>query len=148
MRRMWLGRANEEIVARTSKWGECGSDEQMRRMWLGRANEENVAWKRDCCGWPSSLIQLKYWVIIKLATINLTEKFGIIRFDSSVLFWAQRWTMVDEEQRVCGNIVDILLRSELVPVNSSFWNIQTTSNKTGIVKVKKRIESLAKTQIF
>ena len=56
--------------------------------------------------------------------------------------------MVDEEQRVCGNIVDILLRSELVPVNSSFWNIQTTSNKTGIVKVKKRIESLAKTQIF
>ncbi len=49
--------------------------------------------------------------------------------------------MVDEEQRVCGNIVDILLRSELVPVNSSFWNIQT-SNETGIVKVNKGIEPI------
>jgi len=47
--------------------------------------------------------------------------------------------MVDEEQRVCGNIVDILLRSELVPVNSSFWNIQTTSNETGIVRSSKEL---------
>ena len=47
--------------------------------------------------------------------------------------------MVDEEQRVCGNIVDILLRSELVPVNSSFWNIQTTSNETVIVRSSKEL---------
>ena len=35
MRRMWLGRENEENVAWMRKWGECGLDEKMRRMWLG-----------------------------------------------------------------------------------------------------------------
>ena len=39
--------------------------------WLGRKNQENVARTRNCCGWPSSHDQIfKKWFIFRDGTVK------------------------------------------------------------------------------
>ena len=65
-------------------------------VWLGRENEENMAWTRNCCGWPSSPPGSYYLKKLCSMTIRTSrEKHRICYFLNSFLLKINKITSLN-----------------------------------------------------
>ena len=61
--------------------------------WLEQENEDNVAWTRNCCGWPSSPRQ--HLDLFSHLCFSFSVKFSLQKLSNSMLlFNRQRWVNI------------------------------------------------------